>query len=88
MIALGFLVARNAGSVAMRNEVALPTDHALGRWRGAWGSKFHLVVDAHAIPLAAAVSAGQSHESTKFIELMEKVRPPRWTSLAAAGRGR
>jgi hypothetical protein len=58
-----------------------------GRSRGGWGSRFHLVTDSHAIPLAAVVSAGQARESTRFVEVMEKVRPPRWTGwpLKAAG---
>ena len=42
------------------------------------GSKFHLVVDGNALPLTAVVTAGQAHESKAFVELMEKVRPPRW----------
>jgi transposase len=53
-------------------------DHALGRSRGGWGSKFHLVVDGHGIPLAAVVTAGQAHESKSFVRVMEKARPPRW----------
>jgi transposase len=70
-----------------QNSNGEPTDHALGRSRGGWGSKFHLVVDGQAIPLAAVVSAGQAHDSARFIELMEKVRPPRWTGwpLQTAG---
>ncbi|MGH7243013.1 MAG: IS5 family transposase [Phycisphaerales bacterium] len=76
---------------ALQKSRGEPQDHALGRSRGGpdeeRGSKFHLVVDGHAIPLAAVVSAGQTHESTRFIELMEKVRPPRWIGwpLQAAG---
>ena len=44
-----------------------PGDHALGRSRGGFGTKLHLVVDSHGIPLAAVVSAGQTHES-KYVE--------------------
>ena len=66
-----------------------PRDHAAGSQprRGGDQSSACMVVDGHAIPLAAVVSAGQTHESTKFVELMEKVRPPRWTGwpLKTAG---
>ena len=44
-------------------------------------------MDAGGLPLAAIVTAGQTHESKHFVELMEAVRPPRWTGwpLAVAG---
>jgi transposase len=44
-------------------------------------------VDAGGIPLAALVTAGEAHESKHFVELMESVRPPRWTGwpLRVAG---
>jgi len=51
-----------------------PTDHALGRSRGGWGSKLHLAVDGQGIPLAAEVSPGQAHESKWFEEVMNAVR--------------
>lgn len=41
-----------------------PADHALGRSRGGFGSKFHVVTDGAGTPLAVEVSAGQVHEST------------------------
>jgi len=44
-----------------------PEDHALGRSRGGFGTKLHLVVESHGIPLSAVLSAGQRHES-KFVE--------------------
>lgn len=40
-----------------------PADHALGRSRGGFGSKFHLVTDGQGTPLAVEVSAGEVHES-------------------------
>ena len=39
----------------------------MGRSRGGFGTKLHLVVDSSGIPLAAAVSPGQRHES-QFVE--------------------
>src|SRR4051794_19789550 len=67
---------RRSGPVAQRparreKNVAAPADepadHALGRSRGGFGTKLHLVVDSHGIPLAAVVSPGQAHES-RFVE--------------------
>jgi hypothetical protein len=40
-----------------------PADHALGRSRGGYGTKVHLVVCSEGIPLAATVTPGQAHES-------------------------
>jgi len=53
-----------------------PEDHALGRSRGGFGSKFHLVTDGGGLPLAVEVSAGQAHESTYFEPVMNAVRVP------------
>jgi len=51
-----------------------PPDHALGRSRGGFGSKLHLVTDGRGLPLAAEVTAGQRHDSTRFEGLMNAVR--------------
>ena len=56
-----------------------PEDHALGRSRGGFGSKLHLVTDGRGLPLAAEVTAGQRHESTQFEGLMNAVRIGRRT---------
>jgi transposase len=71
-----------------------PTDHALGRSRGGFGTKLHLLVDGCGIPLAAAVTAGQAHESTAFETVMNLVqirqprgRPRRRPEQLAADRG-
>ena len=42
-----------------------PVDHALGRSRGGFGSKFHLVTDGKGTPLAIEVTAGQVNECTR-----------------------
>ena len=60
-----------------------PADHALGRSRGGFGSKLHLVADGHGLPLAIQVTAGQVHESTQFEEVMNRVRIGRGTRPAA-----
>jgi transposase len=39
-----------------------PADHALGRSRGGFGTKLHLVTDGNGVPLQVLASAGQRHE--------------------------
>lgn len=78
------------GRGAQKNAREEPEDHALGRSRGGWGSKLHLVTDGHGVPLAALITAGQAHESKAFAELMERVRPPRragWPLKTAGDKG-
>lgn len=53
-----------------------PDDHALGRSRGGWGSKFHLVTDGKGLPLGVTLTAGQTHESTQLTMLMHSVQRP------------
>jgi transposase len=59
-----------------------PDDHALGRSRGGFGTKLHLVVDGNGLPLSAIVTAGQAHESKSLEPVLEAVR------LKRRGRGR
>ena len=40
-----------------------PLDHALGRSRGGFGTKIHLVCDSHGFIVAIQITAGQAHES-------------------------
>jgi len=53
-----------------------PADYVLGRSRGGFGSKFHLVTDGAGLPLAIEVSAGQCHESQYLEPVMEAIRIP------------
>jgi len=53
-----------------------PSDHALGRSRGGFGTKLHLVTDGRGLPLAVVATPGQRHESTQFETLMNAVRIP------------
>jgi transposase len=53
-----------------------PLDHALGRSRGGFGTKIHLVCDGRGLPMAVTVTAGQRHESTQFEAVMGRVRVP------------
>src|SRR6187455_1687975 len=56
-----------------------PADHALGRSRGGFGTKLHLIVDGHGIPLSVWITPGQAHESRHVEPVLEAVRlaPPR-----------
>jgi transposase len=51
-----------------------PQDHALGRSRGGFSTKIHLVCDGQGHPLHAEVTAGQAHETTAFIDVLDNVR--------------
>jgi transposase len=51
-----------------------PGDHALGRSRGGFGTKIHLVTDGNGLPLAAEISAGQRHEIVYAEPVLEAVR--------------
>ena len=75
---------RRAGG---KNDPAEPEDHALGRSRGGFGSRFHLLSDGHGTPLNVVLTAGQVHESTQFRALLLGRRPPGRTGwpLALAG---
>ena len=53
----------------------------MGRSRGGFGTKIHLVSDGNGLPLAVEVTAGQRHESTQCERVLEQVRIPN-------GRGR
>src|SRR5438874_9096618 len=48
-----------------KNAPQEPADHALGRSRGGWGSKLHLVTDGAGVPLAVEISAAEE-KGTRF----------------------
>jgi len=50
-----------------------PTDHALGRSRGGFGTKIHVICDNNGIPLAHVVSPGQDHDNKFVRELLSRV---------------
>ncbi len=47
-----------------------PEDHALGRSRGGFGTKIHILCDNNGSPLHFDVTAGQVHESTMLDTLL------------------
>jgi transposase len=70
-----------------------PEDHALGRSRGGFGTKTHLVCDSNGIVVAVWVTAGQRHETKGFEHVMDRAqRPrqkgqPRWPEQGAGDKG-
>jgi len=48
-----------------------PADHALGRSRGGFSTKLHLLCDRHGHPLHFHLTAGQAHESTALLSLLQ-----------------
>jgi transposase len=49
-----------------------PADHALGRSRGGFGTKVHLVCDSKGCIVSIHVTAGQRHESKAFEPTMAR----------------
>jgi transposase len=70
-----------------------PEDHALGRSRGGFSTKEHLVSDSRGVLLAVWLTAGQRHESRGFAAAMSRARRPRhagrprWPRRAAGDKG-
>ena len=52
-------------------EFPEPSDHALGRSRGGFGTKLHLICDGRGTPLAVDLTPGQAHESTRCEPLVQ-----------------
>jgi transposase len=48
-----------------------PVDHALGRSRGGFSTKIHILCDGHGHPLHFHLTAGQEHDSTAFAAVLE-----------------
>lgn len=66
-----------------------PQDHALGRSRGGFSTKVHLVCDSRAHVVAVAVTAGQAHESRGFAPTMARrlLHVRRWPDHLAGDKG-
>ncbi|HEV7279519.1 MAG TPA: IS5 family transposase [Pirellulaceae bacterium] len=50
-----------------------PRDHALGRSRGGFSTKIHLLCDGEGLPLHFHLTPGQAHESTALEDLLDAV---------------
>ncbi len=73
-----------------------PEDHALGRSRGGFGCKLHLLCDGLGHPLAFLLTPGQTHEAKGFEPLMEAAdaglmdrdgEPVAWPAALAGDKG-
>lgn len=53
-----------------KSDAQEPGDHALGRSRGGFSTKIHLLCDGNGLPLHFHLTAGQTHESTVLDELL------------------
>ena len=58
-----------------------PPEHALGYSRGGFGTKVHLLIESHGIPVGIYLTGGERHECKAFASLMAHV-------LVARRRGR
>lgn len=60
---------------ALKKKLAAgePSDHALGRSQGGFGTKVHMVCDGRGLPLAVKIGPGQEHETRKVHELLGDV---------------
>ena len=50
-----------------------PDDHALGRSRGGFSTKIHLIGDADGCPIHFELSPGQAHENTSLVDLLNGI---------------
>lgn len=56
-----------------KSEPEEPDDHALGRSRGGFSTKIHLVGDGSGIPIHFHLSPGQAHENTTLEDLLNGI---------------
>ena len=71
-----------------------PSDHALGRSRGGFTTKIHILSDANGHPLHFHLTAGQAHEATALDDLLQGVdladsrgKPIAWPVAMAGDKG-
>jgi transposase len=73
-----------------------PEDHALGRSRGGFSTKIHILCDGEGHPLHFHLTPGQAHESTVFDTLLEQAdahvldsegKPIAWPVALAGDKG-
>jgi transposase len=74
-------------------QLTEPLAHALGRSRGGFGTKVHLLVTDQGLVLGIYVTPGQQHESTVFQPLLRRILLPRrtgapyWPAKLAGDKG-
>ena len=57
-----------------------PGDHALGRSRGGFSTKIHLICEADGCPIRFELSPGQAHENTSLVDLRNGIDDEMTTS--------
>ena len=63
--------ARCAAGGGKKEDPQEPADHAVGRSRGGFSTKIHILCDGHGHPLDFHLTAGQDHETTGLVPLLE-----------------
>jgi transposase len=58
------------GGRRQKGDPEEPDDHALGRSRGGFSTKIHILCDGHGLPLAFRLTPGQTHESQVLDKLL------------------
>lgn len=73
-----------------------PEDHALGRSRGGFSTKIHLICEGDGCPLHFELTPGQAHENTSLIDLLNGIdqemtnsegEPVAWPAAMAGDKG-
>src|SRR5262249_34305117 len=54
-----------------KKDPAEPPGHALGRSRGGFSTKLHVLCDGHGHPLHFHLTAGQAHDNTALVPLLD-----------------
>lgn len=74
-------------------EFLEPPEHALGYSRGGFGTKVHLLIENHGIPVGIHLTGGQRSECKAFVPLMDQVllsrhpNRPFWPRKMAGDKG-
>jgi len=64
-----------------------PPDQGLGRSRGGFSSKLHLITERRGKPITLRLTAGQRHESPEAIPLLEQAQRRLWLDAVAGDKG-
>jgi transposase len=65
--------ARCAAGCGKNDDPEEPADPAMGRSRGGFSTKIHVLCDGHGHPLHFHLTPGQAHEATGLVPLLESV---------------
>ena len=97
MVNCGALIARRSvlplvPAGVEKNDPQEPEDHALGRSRGGFSTKIHLLCDSQGHPLHFHLTAGAAHESTLLTDADQRLidaqgYPIAWPVALAADKG-